>query len=555
MDRAIIGNCMSWARDCFRLDRAGMLCALLWCAGTGFAKESKTETASAFFAREQVPEIRIEITGTNLFALRQSPRNYIRAKVHEGNVTYTDVGVHLKGAAGSFRMLDSGLGQGPAFTLNFDKFQDHQKFHGLDKIHLNNSVQDPSYMTEIICGDLFRAAGVPTPRGTHARVRFNGRDLGLYVLKEGFDKSFLQQYFTNTHGNCYDGGFLREITDPLQRTSGDDVKDYSDLKRLVAAARESDPLERMARLENSLDVDRFLSFIAMEMMTWHWDGYAMKRNNYKVFHDLSSDKMVFFPHGMDQMFWVPDGRIFPKNDGESGLVARALLATAEGKRRYKERFGLLLTNVFKLEVLTNRMNELQHRIRPVLASIHPDLARNHDGAVNNLRNQIIARAKGLDRLFHMPDPVPLRFDANGIARIHSWRIQDTPGIAKLDQVSHEGRKLLHIDAAADRKCTASWRCLVRLKSGLYHFEALARTAGVVPIKDKKGDGAGIRYHDTQTVRTNSLSGDSEWTKLAYDIPVPVGSDSEVDLLCELRASKGEVWFDLDSIKLTRSKGP
>jgi hypothetical protein len=65
----------------------------------------------------------------------------------------------------------------------------------LDKIHLNNSVQDRSYLTEILCGDLFLAAGVPAARGTHARVFLNGRDLGLYGLKEGFDQSFLRRHF------------------------------------------------------------------------------------------------------------------------------------------------------------------------------------------------------------------------------------------------------------------------------------------------------------------------------------------------------------------------
>ena len=85
----------------------------------------------------------------------------------------------MKGNYGTFQAFE----KKPSLTLNFDKFNEHQKFHGMDKLHLNNSVQDPSYMTEIICGDLFRAAGVPATRGAHARVFLNGRDLGLYVLK------------------------------------------------------------------------------------------------------------------------------------------------------------------------------------------------------------------------------------------------------------------------------------------------------------------------------------------------------------------------------------
>src|SRR5262249_7388215 len=153
-----------------------------------------------FFTNGPIPHLRIEIRGTNLTELQRNNRAYTRAVVWEGDTMYPDVGLHLKGAAGSFRSLDDR----PALTLKFDKFREHQRFHGLDKIHLNNSVQDSSYMTEILCGELFRAAGVPTPRGTHARVRLNGRDLGFYVLKEGFDKMFLRRYFKNPNGNLYD---------------------------------------------------------------------------------------------------------------------------------------------------------------------------------------------------------------------------------------------------------------------------------------------------------------------------------------------------------------
>ena len=70
--------------------------------------------------------------------------------IEEGGKTYENVGIHLKGAAGSFRGIDDR----PALTLNFDKFQKGQDYHDLDKIHLNNSVQDPSYLNELICSEL-----------------------------------------------------------------------------------------------------------------------------------------------------------------------------------------------------------------------------------------------------------------------------------------------------------------------------------------------------------------------------------------------------------------
>jgi hypothetical protein len=73
---------------------------------------------------------------------------------------------------------------------------------------------------------------------------------------------------------------------------------------------------------------------------------------------------------------------------------------------------------------------------------------------------------------------------------------------------------------------------------------------VVPeLNPKKGEGAGIR--NSQMARTNKLTGDSSWQKLMHNFSVEVTSEEE--LLCELRASQGEAWFDLDSFRLVRVK--
>ena len=233
--------------------------------------------SDAFFASGLIPQIHIEVDSTNMNRLRRNGRAYARATIREGDRVWEEVGIHLKGAAGSNRALDSGE---PALTLNFDKFRDRQKFHGLDKLHLNNSVQDSSYLCEAVCSQLFLEAGVPTARTTHARVWLNGREQGhgLYVLKEGYDKGFLLRHFESDQGNLYDGGFIREVTDDLElKSAGSDVAKRADLKALAAAAQESDPALRLDRLQKILDVDRFLSFLAMEDITWHWDGYMMKK--------------------------------------------------------------------------------------------------------------------------------------------------------------------------------------------------------------------------------------------------------------------------------------
>ena len=509
------------------------------------------EESERFFTNGIVPHIRIEIAETNLAKLRRNPRDYVPVTIREGDVVYEEVGLHLKGAAGSFRPVDDSK---PAFTLNFDKFIDDQNFHGLDKLSLNNSVQDPSYMTEAICGELFLAAGVPTPRTGHARVALNGKDLGLYVLKEGFDKTFLRRHFNHWKGNLYDGGFLREFTEPLERTSGEgDVRGRADLKALKAAIEEPDSTQRLARIEAVLDVERFLSFAAMEMLTWHWDGYVLKRNNYRIYHDPSVDKLIFLPHGMDQMFWDPNGPVVPPRGQMEGLVARTLLESPDVQRRYRQRVGELLTNVFTLNRLTNHIAELRGRVRPALESINRGAARNHDQVVTNLMNSIVQRVRRAQVLVTQPDPDRLRFNAEGAARLTKWHMLDTRGTGKLSQRSEpDGLKTLHVAAGPDGGCTASWRTRVLLKAGTYVFEGRLRTKGVVPLeneKNSKGLGAGLRQSQKQP-RKHGFIGDTEWQTATYEFKVE-GESEDISLICEVRGEAGEAWFDLESLRLVK----
>src|SRR5881396_1347716 len=151
------------------------------------------DASDSFFTNNAIPRLRIQLNQDALVALRNHFRSYVQATVIEGTNTYRDVGIHLKGQYGTFQGIDGR----PSLTVNFNKYISGQRFHGMDKIHLNNSVQDPTYLCELIGRELFQSAGVPTARASHARVELNGRDLGLFVLTEGFDKTFLTRHFKN----------------------------------------------------------------------------------------------------------------------------------------------------------------------------------------------------------------------------------------------------------------------------------------------------------------------------------------------------------------------
>jgi spore coat protein H len=535
---------------------ANLLCVVWLCcvpsvfcaSSSGHANEHKTAPPDDIFAGTNVLHIKIQVSQAGMNELRHTgwgnnrDRPVVQATIKEGGVIYTNVSLHLKGSAGSFRQVDDN----PCFTLNFDKAAPGQSFHGLHKLSLNNSVQDHSFLTEKICRELFDAAGVPVPRAGHAVVELNGRNLGLHVLTEGFGKHFLKRYFKNTKGNLYDGGFVQDVTSPLAVNSGDNPNDNSGLRALASAAREPDPTTKMARLEQTLDMDRFLSFVAMDIIQCDWDGYAMNHNNWRIFHDLDSNKMVFMPHGLDQMFGVeratPDCPILPSR--LQGLVARAVLGTAEGRRRYLERVAQLYTNVFHADALVKRVDELAAVINPAIAEYSPNAARRHEAAVENLKRRILMRDESLSRQLSSTSTEPT-FASDGTLKLNGWRRSIRSGQPEFRQEkSGDGRAgpLLYI-SARNGTVSASWRTRVLLDEGTYRFEGKIRTS---EVKSESGEGARIRI--SRGTGPRGLSGTADWQEVSYSFEVP-DSGAEVEFVCELRASQGEACFDGSSLRL------
>ena len=490
------------------------------------------------FVDGAVWRIRLGVSPDDLKSLRSDPRQYVRATLQEGTNALHDIALRLKGSTGSFRSVDTK----PAFTVHCDHFIAGQRFHGLSKIYLNNSVEDPSYLNEKLGSELFRAANVPAPRVSHALVELNGRRLGLYILKEGFAREFLAQHFQRTDGNLYEAeaGGAFDITEPMKRNFGSGTDDGSDLKKLAVAAQQPDASRRWTALGEVLDMNRFLTFMAMEVLCVHRDGYCLARNNFRLYHDPASDQFVFLPDGMDQLFGRPD---FPAQPRMSGLVARAIMETPAGRRAYREQLTFLLTNCFRIEALTNRLHDWS-------AAIARNLTRNEARMLQHETSdrceRIRQRALDLTRQLAAPAPALLRFE-NGIARLCGWRAMDSAG-ATLERTVAFGRSALPI--TAEPRGVASWRTEIWLEAGRYRFEGLARTAGVKPLAFGRNHGASLMLWGRRGSSTRSLIGDTDWTTLQVEFEV-LEPEAQIELVCALRASEGNAWFDVDSLQLVR----
>jgi spore coat protein H len=350
--------------------------------------KSKPVPALDLFVGGEIPRVRLELSDDAMERLRKSPRKYVAGAVVEslptGERRYTNVAIRLKGGPGSFRALDDQ----PAFTINFDRLAPGQTFHGLKKLHLNNSVQDSSLLAEKLCREMFEAAGVPVPRAGHAFVTLNKRRLGTYVLIEGVNKQFLKRHFADASGNVYDGHSRQDVAQRLEVNSGDNPKDQSRLAALAAAVRVSNLKERRVALEKVLDVDRFISFLAVEVITSHWDGYSLGVNNFRIFHDKATDRMVFLPQGLDQTFQRKGISLQPDM---RGLVARAVMEVPEYRSRFQAREVELLTNAFRSELLVKRLREVAAKVRREIATFEPSGAEEYLKRAASYRRRIQQR--------------------------------------------------------------------------------------------------------------------------------------------------------------------
>jgi len=524
---------------------ASLLASYGFSFGTGFAADPSIE----FFNSTNIVRLHIEIPEAGLEILRayefrkgSNPevRTNVAATVREGSRVYTNVAVHLKGSLGSFRPIDDDK---PALTLNFDKWEEGQRFYGLQKISLNNSVQDPSYVSEAISRELFTAAGLPCPRATHALVQLNGLELGLYVLLEGWNRQFLKRHFANTRGNLWDSGSAGDINEALDTNSGESPEDRSRLDALVTAANDPDVGDRLSRLGQVLDLDRFYTFMAMEVMLAHWDGYCLNRNNYRVFHDRSTDRLIFLPSGMDQMFgqyrMTPTSSITPMM---KGLAAKGVAQTPEGRRRYLERLGQLATNVFDVARITNRVNELSAKVQALGNGLRTSLQQ--QAAANGLIDRVVRRNASVRQQL-AEAWTPLQFGPDNEVKLTDWRSSRDSGSPSFRRASNPA-PTFEISASGSR-AYGSWRTVVFLDAGDYQLAGRVKLTDPAYGQSVTNGGATVRISGERQAKMITVADD--WTMIAYDFSI-VGQ-ADVELLCEFRATQGRAVFDGSSLTLRR----
>ncbi len=127
---------------------------------------------------------------------------YVLCSVVIDGEAVKNIGIRAKGNTSLTQVsaLDS---ERYSFKLEFDHYDGSKSYHGLDKLSLNNIIQDNTYMKDFLCYRLMAEFGVNAPLCSYARLSVNGEYQGLYLAVEGVEESFLQRSYGSDYGELY----------------------------------------------------------------------------------------------------------------------------------------------------------------------------------------------------------------------------------------------------------------------------------------------------------------------------------------------------------------
>lgn len=127
---------------------------------------------------------------------------YVQCAVVIDNEAYKNVAIRAKGNT-SLSNVQSYGNDRYSFKIEFDHYDNTKTYYGLDKLSLNNIIQDNTYMKDYLTYQMMGNFGVRAPLCSYVQILVNGEEWGLYLAVEGVEDAFLSRNYGNDAGELY----------------------------------------------------------------------------------------------------------------------------------------------------------------------------------------------------------------------------------------------------------------------------------------------------------------------------------------------------------------
>lgn len=192
-------------RICIAIVSAAVLLTVLFMNGSALGIQSVDRTLGyedRIFDTSRVHSIDIVMDDWESFIETCENEEYSSCTVVIDGEKYANIGIRAKGntSLSQVKQMDS---KRYSFKLEFDQYDSSKSYYGLDKLCLNNLIQDNTMMKDYLVYKMMADFGVDSPLCSYTYITVNGEDWGLYLAVEGVEDAFLERNYGSDAGELY----------------------------------------------------------------------------------------------------------------------------------------------------------------------------------------------------------------------------------------------------------------------------------------------------------------------------------------------------------------
>lgn len=182
-----------------------LVLTILFMNGAALGIEAMAHTMeyeNRLFDNTKVHSVDIVMDDWDEFIANAASEEYYMASVVIDGESYKNIGLRAKGNT-SLSMVSSLGSERYSFKIEFDHYDSTRTYHGLDKLSLNNLIQDSTMMKDYLTYTMMNGFGVNSSLCSYVYITVNGEDWGLYLAVEGVEESFLERNYGSDYGELY----------------------------------------------------------------------------------------------------------------------------------------------------------------------------------------------------------------------------------------------------------------------------------------------------------------------------------------------------------------
>lgn len=147
---------------------------------------------SLLFDQSRVHTIDITMADWDSFITNATAEEYTDCNIAVDGEKFSHVAIRAKGNTSLSSVASLGSTR-YSFKVEFDHYVEGMTYHGLDKLSLNNLIQDATMMKDYLAYTLMSRMNVPAPLCSYVQINVNGEAWGLYLAVEGVEDAFMDR--------------------------------------------------------------------------------------------------------------------------------------------------------------------------------------------------------------------------------------------------------------------------------------------------------------------------------------------------------------------------